>query len=135
MERITISLDDDLLEKFDHYIQEKGYTNRSEGFRDAIRHLLSHSERLEPEDDECLGCVSYVYDHKERMLSSKLIETQHHHHSIPAATMHLHVDENNCFETTVLRGKTSEVRTMADQITSQTGVKNGHLHLIPIKPL
>ncbi|WP_420548392.1 nickel-responsive transcriptional regulator NikR [Curvivirga sp.] len=135
MERITISLDDDLLEKFDLYIQEKGYTNRSEGFRDAIRHLLSHSDQMDPQDEECLGCVSYVYDHKERMLSSKLVETQHHHHSIPTATLHLHVDENNCFEATVLRGKTSEVRSLADQITSQTGVKNGHLHLVPIKPI
>lgn len=133
MERITISLDDDLMQKFDQYIQEKGYSNRSEGFRDAIRHLLSHSERLEPEDAECMGCVSYVYDHKERMLASKLVETHHNHHSVPAATMHLHIDENTCLETTVLRGKMTEVRNLADQITSQTGVKNGHLHLIPIK--
>ena len=133
MERITISLDDDLMQRFDEYIQEKGYSNRSEGFRDAIRHLLSHSDRLEPDDSECVGCVSYVYDHKERMLSSKLVETQHRHHSIPTATMHLHIDEDSCLETTVLRGKVSEVRTLANQITSQTGVKNGHLHLIPVE--
>lgn len=135
MERITISLDDDLLKKFDHYIDEKGYSNRSEGFRDAIRHLLSHSDQMETEDDDCLGCVSYVYDHKERMLSSKLVEAQHHHPSIPAATLHLHIDEENCFEATILQGKTSEVKALANQITSQTGVKNGHVHLISKKSL
>jgi len=131
MERITISIDDDLMAQFDEYIEVKGYKNRSEGIRDAVRHLLAH-ERLEADEEtECVGCVSYVYDHRERMLSSKLVEAQHHHHDIPQATLHLHVDESNCLEATVLHGSIREVRHLANHITSQTGVKHGHLNIIP----
>ncbi|HEY9080955.1 hypothetical protein [Magnetovibrio sp.] len=66
------------------------------------------------------------------MLSSRLMEAQHHHHDIPAATLHLHIDERNCLEATVLRDTMKDVRHLSNHLTSQTGVKNGRLHIIPI---
>lgn len=132
MQRITISIDDPLLQDFDRYVETKGYTNRSEGMRDAVRQLLSVEQIEQDQDGKCVGCVTYVYKHSERALSSKLVETQHHHHDIPAATLHLHLDADNCLEATVLRGTVAQVRNMADQITSQIGVKYGRLHIIPV---
>lgn len=132
MQRITISIDDDLLEKFDQYTESKGYANRSEGMRDAIRQLLA-IERIESnETAPCVGCVVYVYQHRERALSSRLVEAQHDHPEIPTATLHVHLDSANCMEATVLRGTVAEVRHLADHMTSQTGVKHGRLHIIPI---
>ena len=132
MERITVTIDDGLLEKFDELIELKGYANRSEGIRDAVRQMLADQQITADEDAECVGCVVYMYNHKERALSSRLIEAQHHHHDIPTATLHLHIDAENCVEATVLNGTVRDVRSLADQITSQTGVKHGLLHLIPI---
>ncbi len=132
MERVTISIDDDLLAKFDRYMAMKGYANRSEGMRDAVRRLLADEQVASNDDETCVGCVVYVYNHKERALSSRLVETQHHHHDVPAATLHLHIDSTNCLEATVLSGTVGQVRHLADQITSQTGVKHGRLHIIPI---
>ena len=132
MERVTISIDDDLLEKFDRYIDVRGYTNRSEGIRDAVRQLLATAEIDADASGACVGCVAYVYNHEERTLTSRLVKAQHHDHEVPAATLHLHLDAINCLEATVLRGTVKEVRHMADQITSQTGVKHGRLHIIPI---
>ena len=131
MERVTISIDDDLLGKFDQYIAMKGYANRSEGIRDAVRQLLADEQVSTNDDEACVGCVVYVYNHTERALSSRLVETQHHHHEVPAATLHLHIDSANCLEATVLSGTVKEVRHLADQITSQVGVKHGRLHIIP----
>lgn len=131
MERITITIDNDLLAQFDELIALKGYANRSEGVRDAVRQMLADQQIASDEDAKCVGCVVYMYNHKERALSSRLIETQHQHHDIPTATLHLHIDAENCVEATVLNGKVHDVRKMADQITSQTGVKHGRLHLIP----
>jgi len=133
MERITISIADDLLSEFDTYIDAKGYANRSEGMRDAIRHMLAHEFETEAAIENCVGCVSYVYNHKERLLSSKLIEAQHHHHEIPAATLHLHIDPEHCMEATILSGTGQQVKDMANEIISQTGVQYGNLHVIPLK--
>ncbi|MEG3620260.1 nickel-responsive transcriptional regulator NikR [Magnetovibrio sp. PR-2] len=133
-ERVTISLEPELLEQFDLFLDEKGYGNRSEGMRDAVRQLLAQDRVDASEETACVGCVTYVYDHRERQLSNRLMEAQHHHHNIPAATLHLHIDANNCLEATVLNGTVKEVRHVANHITSQTGVKNGHLHIIPVEP-
>ena len=133
MERITITIEDDLLEEFDEYMDQKGYSNRSEGIRDALRHMLSHESDSDNEQEKCVGCVSYVYSHKERLLSSKLVETQHHHHDIPAATLHLHVDAENCMEATILSGTVQQVKAMANDIITETGVRYGNLHIIPMK--
>ena len=132
MNRVTISIDDELMEQFDRYVELKGYTNRSEGIRDAVRHLLALEQISSSQDAQCAGCIVYVYDHRERALSTRLVETQHHHHDIPAATLHLHLDSATCLEATVLRGTVAEVRALADRITSQTGVKHGRLHIIPL---
>ncbi|MBB4301935.1 CopG family nickel-responsive transcriptional regulator [Rhodobium orientis] len=133
MARVTISIDDDLLEKFDVFIAEKGYETRSEGVRDAVRQLLADEEVTQKKDAPCVGCVTYVYSHRERTLSSRLVETQHHHHDIPTATLHVHIDPETCLETTVLRGTVAEVEDLADRITSQTGVRHGRLHVIPVE--
>ncbi|MEH6475383.1 MAG: nickel-responsive transcriptional regulator NikR [Sneathiella sp.] len=133
MERITITIEDELLAEFDEYMENKGYSNRSEGIRDALRHMLSHESEADDDLEKCVGCVSYVYNHKERLLSSKLVETQHHHHEIPAATLHLHVDADNCMEATILSGTAKQVKEMANDIITETGVRYGKLHLIPIK--
>lgn len=132
MQRVTISIDDSLLAQFDRYVETRGYTNRSEGMRDAVRQLLAAEQISTEENGKCVGCVVYVYNHEQRALSSRLVKAQHHHHEIPAATLHLHLDSINCLEATVLRGTVREVRDMADRITSQTGVKHGRLHIIPV---
>ena len=132
MQRVTITIDDDLMAAFDGYVARKGYGNRSEGMRDAVRQLLAVEEVARNESAPCVGCVVYVYKHSERALSARLVAAQHHHHEIPAATLHLHLDAETCLEATVLRGTVAEVRAMADQITSQTGVKHGRLHIIPV---
>jgi len=133
MERITITVEDELLAEFDAYLAKRNYANRSEGIRDALRHMLSHQTEGEAYSENCVGCVSYVYNHKERLLSSKLIEKHHDHPEIPAATLHLHIDAEHCMEATILKGTGEQVHHMANDIISQTGVQYGRLHVIPIK--
>jgi len=131
MERVTITIDEDLLAAFDALTDAKGYANRSEGMRDALRQWIAENDTSLDDAAPCIGCVVYVYNHKERTLSSRLVEAQHHHHDMPAATLHLHVDADTCLEATVLEGNVGEVRHLADSITSQHGVRHGRLHIIP----
>ncbi|STJ08773.1 nickel responsive transcriptional regulator [Escherichia coli] len=41
MQRVTITLDDDLLETLDSLSQRRGYNNRSEAIRDILRSALA----------------------------------------------------------------------------------------------
>lgn len=130
-DRITISLDEDLLAAFDKLTQAQGYTNRSEAFRDLIRERLQ-TERLNADVTvPVVAALTYVYDHRERMLGMRLMDTQHEHHDLSLSTLHLHIAHESCLETTILSGPLRDVRALANSILAEPGVRYGHLHVIP----
>ena len=131
MEKITrfgVSIEPDLLTKFDKNIKKKGYTNRSEALRDLIRKNIIHEENADP-DTEGLGTLTMVYDHHAGPLTQRLLELQHDHHHEILTTTHIHVDHQNCLEVLVLKGKTGEVQKLSDSITALKGIKHGELVL------
>jgi CopG family transcriptional regulator, nickel-responsive regulator len=131
MERITITLDDGLLEQFDDYMRRNGYENRSEAFRDVVREKIE-GERLESGSaSHCIGCLTYVFNHEERELARRLTQAQHDHHDLSLSTLHVHLDHDNCLEAMILRGPTEAVRQFANGVSSQRGVRHGNLHIVP----
>jgi CopG family transcriptional regulator, nickel-responsive regulator len=123
--RTGISLERDLLERFDRVIQKRGYKNRSEAIRDLVRDYAV-AEDVE-EDRTVVGTLTMVYDHHRPKLSERLIQVQHHAQGMVLAATHVHLDHHNCLEVVMLRGRSSEVRHVADQILSLRGVKHGKL--------
>lgn len=122
--RFSISTDERLLERFDVLSAEKGYVNRSEAIRDLIRNALVE-EQWNLGDEEAVGTVTLVYDHHSSDLGDKLTEHQHTHHQAVVSTLHIHMDEHNCLEVVVLRGRASEIKRMADELIGTKGVKHG----------
>jgi len=123
--RFGVSISSELLEKFDELIEAKGYVNRSEAIRDLVRDYLVEHEW--EEDAETMGAVTIVYNHHVRELSESLIALQHEHHSSIISSMHVHIDEHNCLEVVVIKGKGSKVKEIADKLISTRGVKHGKL--------
>ncbi len=129
MEKITrfgVSIEPDLLKKFDKIIKKKGYKNRSEAIRDIIRENLI-AKRIEDPNSEALGTLTMIYDHHAGNLTNRLLDLQHHHHKEILTTTHIHVDHDNCLEVLVLKGKTRNIQKLADNIKSLKGIKHGEL--------
>ena len=126
LSRIGVALDADLLQKFDDLIATRGYSNRSEAFRDLIRDELVEKAWEQP-DSNVVGTVTLVYDHHVRMLSEKLTDMQHSHFHHILSTLHVHLDHDNCLEVLVVRGKASLVKKIAEALISTKGVKHGRL--------
>ena len=131
MERVTISLEDELLDEFDRYIQLKGYENRSEAIRDLLRRRLEQDRLEQGQAEHVVACVSYVYNHHQRELTRRLTSAQHEHHDLALSTLHVHLDHENCLEVVVLQGPTPEVQRFAEGTVAETGVRHGNIHLIP----
>ena len=132
MRRLTISVDDDLADSFDQLVERKGYLNRSEAFRDLVRKELGAAEIVSGKAKWCIATVSYVYDHHERQLANRLTQLQHDHHDLAVTSQHVHLDHDNCLETVVLRGRIDDVKACAEGIISQTGVRHGNVHIVPV---
>lgn len=126
LSRIGVSIDSDLLERFDNFIADKGYDNRSEAFRDLIRDRLVGSAVVGP-NALVVGTVTLIYDHHTRLLPKKLTDLQHEHHEVIISTLHAHLDHENCLEVVVLRGKSKDVQQLADRLISTKGVQHGRL--------
>jgi len=126
LERIGVSLDDELLGRFDRLIAGKGYVNRSEAIRDLIRDALVQREWSEEAGrEERVAVVALVYDHDSASLAQKLAHIQHENHRAVVSALHVHMDEHNCLEVLVLRGRASEVVAMGEGLVSTKGVKYG----------
>ncbi len=133
MERFTISLDDELARDFDAFIAARGHANRSEAVRDLIRARLEQ-ERLQASGGHCVASLSYVYNHHERELTERLAEHQHAHHDLTVASLHVHLDHENCLECVVLGGPTAAVRELAGRLSGEPGVRHGALNLVSVEP-
>ena len=126
LSRIGVSIDSHLLERFDAFIADQGYENRSEAFRDLIRDRLV-SSAVVGTNALVVGTVTLIYDHHTRLLPEKLTDLQHESHDIIISTLHAHLDHENCLEVVVLRGKSRDVQKLADRLISTKGVQHGRL--------
>lgn len=126
VKRFGVSIDEGLVEKFDDLIARKGYENRSEALRDLIRDSLV-DQGWQNAETQAVGVVTVVYDHDQQDLSHRLMHLQHHFENVIVSTLHVHLDEHNCLEAVVLKGKSGEIQKVADLLTSAKGVKHGKL--------
>jgi CopG family nickel-responsive transcriptional regulator len=126
--RFGVSIEDVLLRRFDGLLAAKGYRNRSEAIRDLIRDLLV-SEEWEAGTEETAGTITIVYSHDTKELTETLTDLQHRHHAAIVSTMHIHLDNHNCLEVLIVRGRGKEIKEIADRLIGTKGVIHGKLTL------
>jgi len=126
--RFGVSIETRLLKRFDHLIRGKGYGSRSEAIRDLIRDRLVREEWTVG-TKETVGTITLVYNHHTRELSDHLTHMQHDHHELIISSMHVHMDAHNCLEVLVVKGRTKQIRALADRLIGTRGVKHGKLTL------
>jgi len=124
--RFGVSIEKELLKKFDKKIKKEGYTNRSEAIRDRIRKDLINKETLDPKS-KSIGTLTMIYNHHTGNLTDRLMNIQHDHTKEILSTTHIHIDHDNCLEVLVLKGKTKNIQKLADNIKALKGIKHGEL--------
>ena len=124
--RFGVSLETELLKKFDSLIKETEYKSRSEAIRDLIRERLV-SEEWKEEKKETVGILGLVFSHEVRELTEKLTKLQHNYLNLIISSTHIHLDKHNCLEVIVLRGKSYLIKKISDELLSTRSVKHGKL--------
>jgi CopG family nickel-responsive transcriptional regulator len=125
--RFGVSLEKNLLNRFDALIMERSYTNRSEALRDMIRQELVRMAWEKGQD--VAGAIILNYDHHQRDMLSKITDIQHGHQEIIISTQHIHLDHHTCLEIVAVRGKADEVEHLADALKSVKGVRHSALSM------
>ena len=131
MQRVTITIDDELDAELERFMTARGYANRSEAIRDLARSGLQQAASEVGGPRPCIAALIYIYDHEARDLPKRLTRDFHHRHDLAQATLHMHLDHDSCMEVTVLKGRGSDVQEFADHIIAERGVRHGHVVYLP----
>jgi CopG family nickel-responsive transcriptional regulator len=125
--RFGVSIDKDLLVRFDEFIKNKKYTNRSEAFRDLVRQELIQKQWQG--NQGIAGAITLIYNHHKRELVNKLMDIQHDFGKVIISAQHIHLDHDNCLEIIAVKGNPKEAQRLADSLKSVKGVKHGTLSM------
>ncbi|MCK5147456.1 nickel-responsive transcriptional regulator NikR [bacterium] len=124
--RFSISMNTRLLDQFDTFILESGYSNRSEAVRDLLRDRLVQSD-WDDDETETVGTLTLIYDHHQRELQNRLTNHQHQHYTMIISTMHVHLDQHHCLEVLAVKGTPGQIHQLANEMRSLRGVIQGKL--------
>jgi CopG family transcriptional regulator, nickel-responsive regulator len=124
--RFGVSMEKELLDKFDSFIKSKNYKNRSEAIRDLIRQIFV-DEEWGDKDKKVAGAIIIVYDHHRRDLLDHLVSTQHDFQETIISSQHIHLDHHNCMEVIVVKGLISKLFELEANLKSLKGVKHASL--------
>jgi len=131
MQRVTVTIDDELMSALDEYMEAGGHQNRSEAVRDLVRAGLLKEPKADDAARSCVAALVYVYDHETRQLAKRLTHDHHSHTDMSIATLHVHMDAATCLEVSLLKGQKSEVEHFAGHIIGERGVRYGQLVVVP----
>lgn len=127
LKRFSVSLNQNLVNKFDKHIKEKKYSTRSKAIGDLIRQDLIKTEWIQGK--EVIGIITLVYDHHKKELINKLIDVQHQFHNLIISSQHIHLDKDNCLEIVITKGNSKEIKKLADKLKAMKNVKHSSLSM------
>lgn len=124
--RFSVSLESDLLERFDQLIGDGKLATRSEAVRQLIREKLT-ATAFAADSAEVAASLTLVYDHHRAKLTDKMIEIQHAHSECVVSAMHVHLTHDLCMELIALRGPADELQHLASELSGLKGIYQARL--------
>ncbi len=120
--RVSVSVEEDLLERFDAFAEEQGFPTRSEAIKIVMRDALVQQEWVK--GTHVAGAISLVYDHHKSNIVQKLLGVQHDFHHEVLCSQHVHLDHDNCMEIIVVRGTSVQITKLLKQLREIKGLKH-----------
>jgi CopG family transcriptional regulator, nickel-responsive regulator len=122
--RISISLPSGLLTKFDESMVKAGYTDRSKALQTAIHSLIDDYSWKSDDSTEGAGVIIMMYDNHAYNQDKKSTLTQHQYTDVISASTHVHLKNNNCLETIIVKGDIKKIRDLAKHLSENRGIKS-----------
>lgn len=129
--RFGVSINKDLLDKFDTLIKDQQYPTRSKAIEDLINCYISN-ENLSNDAITAIGTINIVYNHHRRELLKKITEIQHDFQEIIVSSQHIHVSRHDCFEIIIVKGLKKETEKLFGRLKSIKGIQNASLNMFSL---
>ncbi len=126
--RISVSLQESLLQQLDEMVSTRGFESRSQAIAEMVSHQVTAHKR-ELGDEVMAGTITLLYDHSTPHLQKNLADLQHEHISAVISSLHVHLMHSQTLEVILVQGPAAELQLLADKMTTNRGVISGQLQL------
>ncbi len=123
--RFGVSLEAELLRRFDAYIGAEGCSNRSKAIAGLIRKEFV-SDALSG-GGTVAGAVTVIYDLGARVAVIKLTGIQRANAGIIISVQRVRLDRGSCMEIMAVKGSGVKLKALADSLAAVKGVKHAAL--------
>lgn len=118
---VSISMPGDLLSELDAYIDDHGYTGRSEALREGTRELLAEGRGESLDGTDRTVCIVMVLFKQDVTVEAALSSLRHEHEGLVTDKLHSHVGDC-CFELYVVEGVPNEIGSFLAKARSVDGI-------------
>ncbi len=130
---ISITLPNDLLIKFDKFIETRGYYSRSEAFRDAIRSLIAEVELAKLETGNVAATMMITCEYARRDVDLRVSEVRHEFDDIVVENFHRHIGKQYCLEVFIAEGHYQRVLELIGRIRGMRGIQEVKATFMPLQ--
>ena len=120
--RISISIEENVIQQFDDLTQRQGFPTRSEAIKHLIRSALVQQQWKQ--GDVIAGVITLIYDHHKSRLTQKIVEAQHDFGDLVICSQHAHLDHHNCMENIIVRGRVEQIQQLHRALSAIKGMKH-----------
>jgi CopG family nickel-responsive transcriptional regulator len=117
---VSISVNGELLNRFDDVLAVKGFRSRSDAMREAMRAFVDEAEWDSSEGENQI-VITMIYD--ELGPRGELSVIQHRYEEIQMM-LHLHLEKGQCMEVFIARGPNTRLREILGRIRKIKGVRS-----------
>ena len=130
---ISVSLTPDLLERLDSFVEESGYSSRSEAIRLAVRDTLSQFALQRLERGQVVATVTVISDRERNDINSRLMELRHIFEESVFSNMHLHIGGGQCVDIFVVQGLSEVVLDFTSRVRAVRGIREVKFTMTPVE--
>lgn len=111
---ISVSIPEKLLEEVDGSVEQRGFANRSEIIRQALRAFIAEDKSIMELEGEIAATVTIIYERGAER--GRISDIQHNYGDLISTFLHAHIDEDHCLEVIVVKGEAETLRKLVQAL-------------------
>lgn len=132
VERISMSLSPKLLAEFDKSMVKAGFTHRSKAIQTALHSFVDEHNWMDDVPKSGAGAIIMLYDNHLYNQDKKSTRIQHKYNDIISASTHLHLNNDNCLESIMVKGDVRRMKELANELSKNRGIKSLKFHFVNV---
>ncbi len=125
IKRFGVSLEEELLEALDKYVQNNRFSNRSQ----AIRHLIEKNlvEEKWRCDNIVAGAIVLVFNNQKKDILKRSSEIQFEYSDVILSVQGFYLNEQNYLEIIAVKGPSKTLTEVSEKLIGIKGIQHGKL--------